>query len=73
MMEVHSLLGDIVLSGTILICALVFDWEMKSRSLERDGRASPSLSNVDYVDHSAELYELPAKVSSGCLGDKRLY
>jgi hypothetical protein len=35
---------------------------MKSGSLERDGRASPSLSNVDYVDHSAELYELPAKV-----------
>jgi hypothetical protein len=29
----------------------------------RDGRASPSFSNVDYVDHSAELYELPAKVS----------
>jgi hypothetical protein len=29
---------------------------------ERDGRASPSFSNVDYVDHSAELYELPAKV-----------
>lgn len=28
----------------------------------RDGRASPSFSNVDYVDHSAELYELPAKV-----------
>ena len=72
-MEVHSLLGDIVLSGTISTCTLVVDWHMKSGSLERDGRASPSFSNVDYVDHSAELYELPAKVSSGCLSVKILY
>jgi hypothetical protein len=29
-----------------------------------DGRSSPSfISSVDYVDHSAELYELPSKVS----------
>lgn len=35
---------------------------MRTKLIKRDSAGSPINQAVDYVDHSSELYELPAKV-----------
>jgi len=51
-------------SDRLLICKSELELLVKAAE-NSDGRSSPSfISSVDYVDHSAELYELPSKVSS---------
>lgn len=62
-MAQHLYLEGIALLARLLICGPFNPDESAKELTRRDGRTSPAFSNVDYVDHSAELYELPAKVS----------